>query len=236
MANYQIKWNKGDFIKLGKAIAEFNRQVNKLEKEERNLHLPDLQDYQTKKNEIVTRKELNRYIKALNRFSKDSQQQTIELDSEKVTKWEYTELKKARERIRTNISTQIEELQKPIAGTKYSRIQMGSVEYRQLQAELKRLDKLEKKKGYDFKILSESILRRGSSDYIFRKQIIYKQNFMKMLDEFKNYKGYEEFKNTIKDLPPEDFYRFISVQKDLTDIQYYYDVKSGKVVPSRNEF
>ena len=107
----------------------------------------------------------------------------------------------------------------------------GSIRVREIEAELNRLDKLFLKGQYEFKNLRENIFKKGTTDYLQRKQIIYKQNFLKMLENFSNYDGYTEFKNKINKLNPSEFYNFISMQEDLVDLQYYYDVKSGKVVP-----
>lgn len=233
MARYGIQWKQGDYIKLGQAISQFNKKIKELEKEENNLNLPELQDYKIKKETITTRNELDRYIKSLKRFQLKSQQESIKLEGgEIITKWEKAEISKAKNRIISNLNTELKELQTPRKGQKYSRAEMGSERVREIERELQRIEKWDKKTKSDFKDLRESIFRRGTSDYIFRKQVIYKQNFMKMLNEFENYRGYKEFKKAIENLNPQKFYDTINVQEGLTDIQYYYDVKDGKVVPS----
>ena len=45
MAQSQIRWKKGDFIKLGKAVSQFNRKINELQSEENKLYLPEIIDY-----------------------------------------------------------------------------------------------------------------------------------------------------------------------------------------------
>ena len=45
MANSQINWRKGDYISLGKAVSQFNRKINELQKEEKRNYLPELINY-----------------------------------------------------------------------------------------------------------------------------------------------------------------------------------------------
>ena len=125
MSNYQIKWKRGDYISLGKAVSQFNKKVRELEKLDNNITLPSLINYQDVKSEIKTRYELNRYIKALRRFQNENKQKGVELEGgEIVTKWQNEELKKAVKRERLEIEKELERLNKPIQGSKYSRIQM----------------------------------------------------------------------------------------------------------------
>ena len=41
MAEYQIRWKRGDYISLGKAVSQFNKKINELKSEENALLLPD---------------------------------------------------------------------------------------------------------------------------------------------------------------------------------------------------
>ena len=52
MAQSQIKWKKGDYISLGKAVAEFNKKINKLQKEEDLAYLPAKIDYKEARENI----------------------------------------------------------------------------------------------------------------------------------------------------------------------------------------
>lgn len=69
--NSQIKWKKGDFISLGKAVSAFNKKINELQNNENNLYLPDFKDYNNIKQNINTRKELNRQINSMKKFLKE---------------------------------------------------------------------------------------------------------------------------------------------------------------------
>ena len=63
MAQHLIRWRKGDYIRLGQAVSQFNKKIVELEKDElKTEYLPDLRDYKDLKEHITTRNELNRVI------------------------------------------------------------------------------------------------------------------------------------------------------------------------------
>lgn len=68
---YNIRWKQGDYIKLGKAVAEFNRKISKIQTEENKMYLPALEKYEWQKENIKTRREFNRVINSLKRFSQE---------------------------------------------------------------------------------------------------------------------------------------------------------------------
>ena len=93
MADYQIKWNRSDTIKLGKAVANFNKKINELKNEENELYLPDTLTYAEEKENITTRRELNRRINSLKRFLREGAEELYTTRAgEEITKWERQEL------------------------------------------------------------------------------------------------------------------------------------------------
>lgn len=68
---YNIRWKQGDYIKLGKAVAEFNRKISEIQTEENKMYLPALEKYEWQKKNIKTRQEFNRVINSLKRFSQE---------------------------------------------------------------------------------------------------------------------------------------------------------------------
>ena len=98
-----IRWKKGDYIKLGQAVSRFNKIINELDTDEREF-LPELKNYQEIKEHISSRKELNRVIKSLRRVNTENLLNTKILESgEEISKWEYQELNKARNRAFKNL-------------------------------------------------------------------------------------------------------------------------------------
>ena len=61
----QIRWKRGDYVRLGRAVADFNRKVEAAEVEGSDL-IPLMKNYEALKDQIVSRKELNRIVKYKN--------------------------------------------------------------------------------------------------------------------------------------------------------------------------
>ena len=125
MAESRINWKKGDYIKLGQAVAKFNRKINELQKEEKKLYLPDELNYKELKEGITTRNELNNRINSLRRFLREGSEELYKTQAgEEITKWERQELSIEKGRIQRRINKRINELNEPVADGGYSRVQM----------------------------------------------------------------------------------------------------------------
>ena len=72
-----IRWKKGDYISLGRAVADFNRKIEKLEKTKKKLYLPEKANYENLKENILTRKELDRVINSLKDFKQKGAEKLI---------------------------------------------------------------------------------------------------------------------------------------------------------------
>lgn len=68
---YNIRWRQGDYVKLGKAVAQFNRKIKEIQTEENKMYLPSFEKYEWQKENIKTRQEYNRVINSLKRFSQE---------------------------------------------------------------------------------------------------------------------------------------------------------------------
>lgn len=97
----KIKWQQKDYLSLGRAVSNFNKKINELNKEEKKLYLPELKNYKDIKENIQTRQELNRVINSLKRFSKEGAEELYTTKAgEQITKWERQELRKANKNCR----------------------------------------------------------------------------------------------------------------------------------------
>ena len=79
-----MSWSRGDYIKLGKAVANFNRKVKRIETKENMAYLPDLLDYQKIKHTTSTRNEYNRILKYIKQFQNEGQEKLVKLPSRNV--------------------------------------------------------------------------------------------------------------------------------------------------------
>lgn len=219
-----IKWKRRDYVTLGKAVAQFNRKINELNAEEQKLYLPELKTYQETKENITTRAELNRILNSLRRFSKEGAEELYTTKSGvQMTKWERQELGIQSRIAQKRLKQELTELNLPNKEG-FSRVQMGSLRQKEIEAQIRNLQKLENKKGYEFERLSQRIKAIGTSDYTLKKAYIFRENFMEQLERLKkNSPEFEqvfEYFNNIKN--PITFFNTTQKSDALQDFFVWY--------------
>ena len=222
MADNLIRWKRGDYIKLSKAVNKFNKQVNELQSKGYN-YLPEVKNYQSLKEDIYTRKELNRLINSMKKFNIETAKK-VEVAGEEMTAWEYKELKLARNRARRYLEgrLEIQELENP-----YAKFGLETKEIETTKKTIQSLDKLEKASDkFQLNRIMERINKLGSYDVDMKKAKIYRENYMKLLDNMNNYENIDILKkklNSIKN--PKEFYNYISSNTTLSDLWEIEDSK-----------
>lgn len=225
MANSQIKWRKGDYISLGKAVSQFNRKINELQKEESRNYLPDTLNYTDIKENITTRRELQRVINSLRRFKEEGAEDLYRTQAgEEITKWERRELGIESRTAQIRLTKELKNLYTPKQGEKFSRAQMGSIRVREIEAQLKNLKQIESKKGYQFERLKQRIHNIGTSDYNMRRALTFRNNYINEMKKYSHLKNYELLKEKMESLSnPVDFYEFVKDKELVKDLTYQSD-------------
>lgn len=137
---YQIKWKKQDYLQLGKAVANFNKKINRLQAEERKAYLPDVIDYSNLKQNITTRAELNRQINSLKRFMREGAENIYTTEAgEQISKWQKQETLRSMGIARRRLNNELQTLNMPTENG-YSKAQMGSERVAEIKAELATLN------------------------------------------------------------------------------------------------
>lgn len=213
-----IRWKKGDYIKLGQAVARFNRIINELEVEDRS-YLPELKSYKNLKENIYSRKELNRVVKALRQATSENLEEIHTFSSgEEVSKWEFSQLKKAKRRgLRT-----LEKERETILSTRES-IGMGDERLSEIKAIEESFETLEEKTRASFKKLKERINYLGRSDYNLNRAMIFRQNFYTALEGVSHFQNYEVLKKKLDSIEnPIKFYEYVKQSPILMDLFLWY--------------
>lgn len=225
MANSQIKWRKGDYISLGKAVSQFNKKINELQKEESRNYLPDILNYADIKENITTRRELQRVINSLRRFKEEGAEDLYRTQAgEEITKWERRELGIESRTAQIRLTKELKNLYTPKQGEKFSRAQMGSIRVREIEAQLKNLKQIESKKGYQFERLRQRIHNIGTSDYNMRRALTFRNNYINEMKKYSHLKNYELLKEKMESLSnPVDFYEFVKDKELVKDLTYQSD-------------
>ena len=230
MAQSQIRWKQKDYLSLGRAVANFNKKINELNKEEKKLYLPELKSYKEVKQNITTRSELNRVLKSLKGFTKKGAEELYTTKAgEQITKWERNELTNLIKNAERGLLKSAKNLEIPLKSG-YSKAQMGSQEYREILANLRSLKDLELKQGKDFLNMKERLKYFGRLDYDMLKATIFRENWEYALEQsgiknFENYKLLEKKLNRIKN--PKNFYEFIRKSDVAMDLFLYYKPRRG---------
>lgn len=215
---YNIKWKHGDYIRLGKAVSQFNKTRNELYKNEKSLYLPDIIDYNTLKSNIKTRNELNRQITSLKRFMNEKEQKPVKLASgETITKWEKKELDKKAKRILKDL----EKEEKQIDKTKHPFPTQRELE---IKVQKEGIKNYSNKKGHAFKLIKFKINNMGSLDYKYKQALRYRKYYMEEMKKYVNYDNYdlllkkmESIKNALS------FYNHIKDNELISDLTYQSD-------------
>ena len=220
----KIRWKQGDFIRLGRAVADFNKKVNRLQSEENKLYLPDTIEYKEAKENITTRAELNRMINSLKRFQKEGAEELYTTQAgEDITKWERRELGIQSRIAQTRLTRELKALNEPTESG-YSRAQMGSTRVREIEAQIRNLKQIETKSGYEFQRLRSRIARTGVSDYTMKKAITYQENYIKEMEKYSHFDNYELLMAKLKSFKnPISFYEFVSKTELTADLTYQSD-------------
>lgn len=224
MADSRINWKRGDFVRLGRAVSDFNKKINELNKEERKLYLPEKIDYKEARENITTRKELNRLINSLRRFQKEGAEDLyITGAGETITKWERRELGIQSRIAQTRLRAELKNLEKPLESG-FSRVQMGSIRAREIEAQIKNLKQIETKRGYEFNVLKRRIMSQGASDYTMKKAIVFRENYINEMKKYSHFDNYDKLMKKLNSISnPVSFFNFVS-QNELTgDLTYQSD-------------
>lgn len=213
-----IRWKRGDYIRLGRAISRFNQTINEIEVDERAV-LPQTQNYKELKANINSRRELNRVINALNRANTHNLTETREYASgEVITDWEFREINKASRRAMRNLESE----RASILSSRES-IGMGDERLSEIKAMENSIDKLESRKGRAFEKLKERIFSLGRSDYKLTKDKLFRENFYKALEGISNFQNYDILKQELDRIKnPTKFYEYVKKSPVLMDLFLWY--------------
>lgn len=216
MADARINWKRGDYISLGRAVSNFNKKIRELQAEENKLYLPDEINYKEAKENITTRRELNRLINSLRRFQREGAEDLYTTQSgEEITKWERRELGIQSRIAQTRLRNELKTLNEPL-DSGFSRAQMGSMRVREINAQIKNLKNIENVVGYEFNRLRDRLSRMGTSDYTMKKAIVFRENYLKEMEKYSHFDNYEKLMKKLRSFTnPVSFFNFVS-QNELT--------------------
>lgn len=208
--------SKGDYISLGKAVAKFNRTINELKTKENESYLPMEIDYKNFKKTIVSKNEIDKYVKKLRNFSKENAKLLTLEGGSQLTEWEYNLAKEEKTIALRRMSQKLRYVNPYDKQAKET-----------LETNIKNLKNFEKLKNDNFIDTLKRIHNIGRSDYELRRAIQFRKNFYIALEELKNYKNYELLKNKLDSI--KDDIKFADI---ILDSKYFGNLLS-RYIPGK---
>ena len=214
-----IRWTKRDRQRLDSAINKFNKERNKLAK--MDLDVPDKANFTDLVQHITTRRELESNIDSLRSLNIITATTEVELQSgEKVSLYEYNEVSKRKEQAERNLYTEMQKIQdnRLITQNKY----MGEERITEIQDTLETISDYTKN-AETFSKTARRTSFVGRTDYELARNKLFRENFMKSLDNVKNFDNYDVLKKELnKYRNPNKFYEYVKKSPILMDIFLWY--------------
>lgn len=182
MAQSQIRWKHGDYVKLGRAVSEYNKTINEHRNLENSLYLPETITYSDLKENIATRKEFNRILSSLKRIKNKNAFDLITLEGgQTITHYQEMETDRLLYNIIDRLSDEMTTLYTPDKSG-FSKAQMGAHRVKEITSTIGSVTKYKQLKGFEFNLKLNRIENLGREDYTMRKSITYRNNFMRELE------------------------------------------------------
>ena len=236
-----IRWSKGDYIKLGKAVADFNKQVSQNATEANQLYLPKFVDYQSIKNDIKTRQGLNAYIQKLKRINiPDSfSLETLE-GGQVITRYQRRELQRSLATVIPELEAKVAKEQaqvlarynkKPTPENIKALNEFDGLKGKQLlkdEAKLRDYTNLFNLSGDEFKRVAGKLMV-NQTEKKYRQAYQFRKNYMKeMSEKYRNFRDYWIFKKYYADRHKDPVRFYDDLPEDDTyfpdDLYYLSDI------------
>lgn len=229
-----IRYDKKLENEINKVVRNFNQKINRLEKTERDLLLPERISKKELKAQVETRKELKRRLEELKRFSKRGMEEIVTTEGDvKISRYELDKLKRETRRIKSSLTRRINKLSQT-RPTVFGKVQtstfaqMGSMGLANLKARRKKLDteSIEKLSEGEFKNFVKT-LNMNIQKENYRSEIFMDNYTNKMLFTLGYYVGYDKdkleyIKEKLNSLDESQFLKLVDTEQSLQAIKDYY--------------
>lgn len=239
--NSGIRWTRTDYLTLGRAVSDFNRRIRKLQTEENKLYLPEPVEYGEIKKEILTRGKLNDVLRSLRSFNEYSAEPILNRHTHKlITQWEARETEIKTIRAENVLIKQGKEISGLLQKAKeenftYKKQQEYRLQYLEVLENLRDIKAYREKLELPYMSYKNMINRLGNIDYNVLQATIYRQNFERAYESYKDFRGYELFKKRLDRFRnPINFYNYTRKTEYFKDIFVHYRSGEGLVAGTEN--
>lgn len=227
-----IRYDKKLEKEINRTIKNFNQKIDRLEKEEKALYLPEKITKKELKEDYLTRTDLRRKLRQLQRFGERGAEKLVETEGGAIlSKYELDTLKEERRRILYNINREIKLLgdtKIKIAG------KVQDVTFKESSDE-NYLNLVER-----YKLLKRNISNLTQQQFERYRKLLNKSkyyskyyntkfygNYLRGLEEVANFYNIDpnilkDIKSKLVDMKKEDFLKLYDTDKAIQSIMHYY--------------
>lgn len=226
---HSINWRRSDEQELRRVVKNFNAKLSRIMKKNPEIaeYLPQRVSYQDLRESITSRKEFNRELHSLQRFSKRGSEKIVTAKNTglKVTSWERKEVGIQvaiinRERTRKRKILESEEATSRGQSLKQTRSQMNSIRMNELNKKVFNFDKIKKS---DWNKYKATVKRQSHPDFQSEADENLRQNYLKgLLEVFGDTDETNGLKEQILQLPLKEFITKFYKEQEAT-VTFIYD-------------
>lgn len=224
-----IRYNKQLNASINSIVRNYNAKIKRLEKAEEELYLPELTSVKEVKESVTNRKELNRMLKDLQRYSERGMEKTIRFASGlEMSKYQSETLKRNLRIAKAKTTREINQFtSSPIKvfGISQNTPHEYDESYLNLKAQREKLNK-------NISTLNKKELERLQSNiedvlYSEERELQYKENWIDMIDKLSYYgeidkEKKEEIIERVKKISASNFTKLYRNEKSIKAIQELY--------------
>lgn len=227
--SHSIKWRRSDEEELRRVVKNFNAKLSRIIKKNPEMaqYMPPRVSYKDLRNDITSRKEFNRELNSLKRFSQKGSEKIIEAKKTglKVTAWEKKEVGIQvaiinRERSRKRKLIEEEEATSRGQKLNLTRAQMNSIRMNELKKKPFNFDKIKKS---DWSRYRETVKKQSHPNFQSEADIHLRENYIKGLKEvFGDTDETKKLIEEIENLPINEFITKFYKEQEAT-VDFIYD-------------
>lgn len=229
-----IRYDKKINQEINRTIKNFNQKIARLEKQQKDLILPEKITKKALKESVYTRTELKRKLRELQRYSERGIESTLKTTTGiEISKYELVNLQKESARIKRNLTREIKrmEIERPkVSGIIQARTfaEMGDTHYLNLVARRKALEKTILKLSKDDYERYKKLLFKTAQNKEYM-DTVFKSNYIQMLNDLGYFYNYDKDKlklieDKLMQLNTKNFLKLFESDKSIKAILDYYPV------------
>lgn len=227
-----IPFKSKDTEELTKQVNRFNRKLKRIKRkyENEDIMLPDKLSVKQLKQDILTRKDLRNFYKSVDRFMRKDSEEIVTLQSGiQMTKYQRKEISINMRKAKSNLKKMMTKFEELKTDTKnptlnFARFRFKTEEKERLETTLQSLKNVETRDRQGLSRLMERINRYSTETGIHKKNLLYKENYLKALK--RTYATYgQDFVNLyerLSNVNVDDFYTMIADDDIVSDIEQFY--------------